>query len=335
MVALSLVLLQSATRLPQNPLITVDSSPTLGDNVNGPSIIRVPSWIPQPHGRYYAYFAHHKGQFIRLAYSDAIAGPWKIYEPGVVQVKDTAFFRPQPDPKDGPEELYTHVASPEVYIDEARHRLVMWVHGWWTEGQQWPMPVPAARAWIREHRYAQFTQIAESSDGIHFDLLPPITQTSYLRVFPLDGMFYGMARLGVLLRSSDPLKSFELGPNPFKGGSYDGRVRHVALLRRDRRLFVFFSGIGDAPERIMLSTIDLAGDWQQWKASAPIELLRPAMKYECPELPNVPSQAGEIYGKAQQLRDPAIFEENGKTYLFYSICGEQGLGAAEITVPTS
>src|SRR5262245_61841647 len=31
-----------ATRIPQNPLITVTSSSTLGDNVNGPSILRVP-----------------------------------------------------------------------------------------------------------------------------------------------------------------------------------------------------------------------------------------------------------------------------------------------------
>jgi len=34
-----------------------------------------------------------------------------------------------------------------------------------------------------------------------------------------------------------------------------------------------------------------------------------------------------------QLRDPGIFEEKGKVYLFYSICGEQGLAAAEITLP--
>ena len=40
-----------ATRLPQNPLITVDSSRSLGDNVNGPSIIRVPSWVQRPLGR--------------------------------------------------------------------------------------------------------------------------------------------------------------------------------------------------------------------------------------------------------------------------------------------
>jgi hypothetical protein len=49
-------------------------------------------------------------------------------------------------------------------------------------------------------------------------------------------------------------------------------------------------------------------------------------------LPNLPSAAGEIEGPAQQLRDPAIFEEkDGRTYLFYSICGEQGLAAAELT----
>ena len=84
----------TAVRLAQNPLITVDSSPSLGDNVNGPSVIRVPAWIPHPLGRYYAYFGHHKGQFIRLAYADAIAGPWKIYEPGVMPAKEDGVLSP-------------------------------------------------------------------------------------------------------------------------------------------------------------------------------------------------------------------------------------------------
>jgi hypothetical protein len=128
----------TAIRLRQNPLITVDTSPSLGDNVNGPAIIRVPSWIPHALGRYYAYFGHHKGHFIRLAYADAIAGPWTVYTPGVVPVRDTAFFRPQPDLPDGPtDQFYTHVASPEVFVDEGHTRLVMWTHGWWTDGR-WP-----------------------------------------------------------------------------------------------------------------------------------------------------------------------------------------------------
>ena len=322
----------TAIRLKQNPLITVETSRSLGDNVNGPSIIRVPSWIPHPLGRYYAYFGHHQGHFVRLAYADAVAGPWKIYEPGVVPVAETAFYRPQPDPPDGPvDQFYTHVASPEIYVDEARQRLVLWTHGWWTDGQRWPLGLAEARAWARQNGYGQFTQSSESTDGLHFALRPAITKVSYLRVFPLDGYLYGMARLGQLLRSTDPLAAFEIGANPFDGGPYAERVRHVATLLRGRTLFVFFTGIGDAPERLMLSTIDLAVDWKSWKASPPVELLRPEAPYECPGLPNVPSAAGEIEGPARQLRDPAIFEEAGKTYLFYSICGEQGLAAAQLT----
>jgi hypothetical protein len=321
-----------AVRIPQNPLIAVNSSPSLGDNVNGPSVIRVPAWIPHPLGRYYAYFGHHKGQFIRVAYADAITGPWKIYEPGVAPVGASAFSRPQPDPPGTQtEQFYTHIASPEIYVDEANKRLVLWTHGWWTNHQRWPVGLAAARGWARDNGYGQFTQSSESTDGLHFHLQPGITRVSYLRVFPHDGSFYGMARLGQLLRSKDPLAAFEIGPNPFSGGAYADRVRHVALLRRGQRLHVFFTGIGDAPERILLSTIDLAGDWTTWKASVPVELLRPAAPYECADLPNVPSAAGEIDGPAQQLRDPAIFEEAGKTYLFYSICGEQGLAAAELT----
>ena len=48
-----------ATRFPENPLITLTSSSSLGDNANGPSIIRVPGWVAHPLGRYYMYFAHH------------------------------------------------------------------------------------------------------------------------------------------------------------------------------------------------------------------------------------------------------------------------------------
>jgi hypothetical protein len=321
-----------AVRLRQNPLITVTTSPSLGDNVNGPTIVRVPAWIKNPLGRYYAYFAHHKGRFIRLAYANAIAGPWKVYEPGVLRVEDTAFTRPPPDPPDDPM-FYTHVASPEILVDADGRRMVMWFHGWWTDQQPWPSNVAEAPAWARRSGYAQFTQSAVSRDGLHFEVQPAITRVSYLRAFRVDGYTYAMARLGLLARSRDPLASFETGPNPFAGGPYAGRVRHVALLVRGQTLFVWFSGIGDAPERILLSTIDLAGDWRTWKASAPVDVLRPATSYECPDLPNVPSAPGEIFGPAQQMRDPAVFEEGGKTFLFYTVCGEQGIAAAEVALP--
>ena len=47
-------------------------------NINGPSLLKVPDWIADPLGKYYLYFAHHKGEQIRMAYSDTITGPYKL-----------------------------------------------------------------------------------------------------------------------------------------------------------------------------------------------------------------------------------------------------------------
>ena len=318
-------------RLEQNPLITTRTSKSLGTNVNGPTVIRVPDWVQRPLGRYYMYFANHMGEFIRLAYADSLAGPWKIHEPGVLHVRDTAMSRPGPDPKETLEDFYTHIASPEVLIDHEQKRIVMWFHGWWTKGENWPADPAAARAWAQKNGYSQFTQAAVSTDGLEFDAGPSITRAPYLRVFRHDAYYYGVSRLGRLSRAKDPLASFELGPNPFRDGPYAGRIRHVALLLRGSRLHVFFTAIGDTPERVMVSTIDLAGDWTAWKASPPADILRPETAYECTNLPDAPSEAGDIAVPVRQIRDPFVFEDAGRAYLFYSICGEQGIAAAQIT----
>ena len=176
-------------RLTQNPLITVASSPTLGGNVNGPTVIRVPDWIERPLGRYYMYFGNHMGEFVRLAYANDPAGPWKIHEPGVLHVKDTAFYRPQPDPPEALADFYTHVASPELFVDTPNQRIVMWFHGWWTNGERWPSALTEARAWARQKQYGQFTQAADSKDGLRFTVHTPITKQSYLRIFPYRGFF--------------------------------------------------------------------------------------------------------------------------------------------------
>jgi hypothetical protein len=307
-------------------------SPALGDNINGPAVIRAPAWIRHPLGRYYLYFAHHQGSVIRLAVADDLAGPWKIYEPGVLDVKDTAFFRPQPDPKETVAAFfYTHVASPEVHVDLARKRLLMWFHGWWTDGERWPSDPAEARAWAMRKGYAQFTQVAESTDGIHFTVRPAITKQSYLRVFLYGGYFYGLSRLGQLARTVDPLETFDIGPNPFRDQSYADRVRHVAPFVRGSRLYVFFTAIGDAPERLLMSTIDLTADWSQWRATPPIEVLRPMAAYECTGIPVTPSKPGEAEGPEHAVRDPGVIEDRGRLLVFYSYCGEQGIAAADVT----
>ena len=80
-----------------------------------------------------------------------------------------------------------------------------------------------------------------------------------------------------------------------------------------------------------MSTIDLRGSWEGWKASPPVEVLQPS-GYECVNLPNEPSRAGEIVGPARQLRNPAILEEDGRVGS-YTVCGEQGIAVAEVTLP--
>ncbi|MBI3972242.1 MAG: hypothetical protein HY332_13225, partial [Chloroflexi bacterium] len=57
-------------RFPTNPIIRPHMDGRMGDNINGPSLIRVPDWVDDPLGRYYLYFAHHRGTYIRLAYAD-------------------------------------------------------------------------------------------------------------------------------------------------------------------------------------------------------------------------------------------------------------------------
>lgn len=321
-----------AIRFTENPLISLTTSPSIGDNANGPTVIRVPRWVQRPLGRYYMYFAHHSGQFIRLAYADSVRGPWKIHEPGVLNVKDTALYRPQPDPADSPAGVYTHIASPEVYIDEGRQRLILWTHGMWTEGQRWPDRRQDATAWVKQRGYAQFTQAAESSDGLTFQVKPAITRQSYLRVIPFGGRFYGMARLGQLLRAATPLDVFELGGSPFRDSPYANRVRHVTLLERQGLLHIVFSAIGDAPESILYTTMRLAGDWDTWRIGPVSKVLVPETRYECPDLPVEKSEVGEIDHPARQLRDPALFSDEGKLYLFYTFCGEQGIAGAEVTL---
>ncbi|MDP4744114.1 MAG: hypothetical protein NWS22_04645, partial [Porticoccaceae bacterium] len=52
------------TRLVDGPIIGPETDPSIGNNIQGPSMIRVPDWVENPLGQYYLYFADHKGQYI-------------------------------------------------------------------------------------------------------------------------------------------------------------------------------------------------------------------------------------------------------------------------------
>jgi hypothetical protein len=62
-----------------------------------------------------------------------------------------------------------------------------------------------------------------------------------------------------------------------------------------------------------------------------VVVLEPELEYEGGNLPRVPSVRGLAREPACQLRDPAIFRENGHTYLLYSVAGEHGIAIAELS----
>lgn len=290
----------SADRFSSNPLITFASNSTIGNNINGPSIIRTPSWLENPLGKYYLYFAHHGGKFIRLAYADDIRGPWSVYEPGTLNFDDiqSAGFS-------------GHVASPDVIIDEEEQRIRMYFHAPHSGG-------------------GQRTGVALSDNGIDFDVAcDTAIGKFYFRVFTHDNEYYAIAKDGnsggVLCSSPDGFKPF----TEIKG--IIPNMRHAAVYQDGNVMMVFYSRGGDAPERILVSTMLLDGDVENWEVSEPVEVIRPELDYEGIEYPIKPSKWGSAT-KVHQLRDPGIYEEDGRVYLFYSIAGEEGIAGAELHI---
>ncbi len=297
-----------AERFPQNPIITPAHDPGIGQNINGPSLIRVPEWLPNRLGNYYLYFGHHQGLYIRLAYADQMQGPWTVHAPGTLQLDETPCFG--------------HIASPDVFADEANKRLIMYYHGP-ALGKQEVVDDPLTI------RYpflgGQRSFVAFSNDGIHFTSNQEVLGPSYFRVFHHGGWAYALGMPGIFFRSRDGITDFESGPVLF-----DQNQRHTAVMVEGNTLYVFYSQAGDCPEHILCATVDLAVDWFDWQTSEPVSVLIPAMDYEGANLPLLPSERGAIHSRAHQLRDPAIFQEKGRTYLLYSVAGENGIAIAEL-----
>jgi len=319
-----------AERLLDGPIITEASHPSIGENIQGSSLIRVPDWVEGRLGRYYLYFAHHKGTYIRLAYADDLLGPWTVYHPGSLQ-QGQSYFPTEPpevtselveafvtrarsrgfdleglghDP--AKEMTWPHIASPDAHVDHENRRIIMYFHGLESAGNQ-------------------LTRVATSRDGIHFEAMPEILGRSYWRAFSHDGYTYALAMPGQFYRSRKPLTGFEEGPLLFNPD-----MRHAALLKRDDTLHVFWTQVGHAPERILLSTIDLSGDWEGWRETDAIEALRPETDWEGADAPLEPSVRSVAYGHVNQLRDPAIYVEDDDVYMLYAVAGESGIAIARL-----
>jgi hypothetical protein len=282
-----------------------------GANINGPSLIRVPSWVEGALGQYYLYFAHHAGTFIRMAYADDLAGPWTVHDPGTLQIEDTIC-----DDIEGSSYAdYRHVASPDVHVDHQSRQIRMYFH----------CPVYIGGPPESDDSYKQTTLVATSSDGLSFQSGTEPLGNSYFRVFRWGGYHYALGMPGVFYRSADGLSGFEEGPTLF---SVD--MRHSAVTVRDGKLLVFYTVVGENPERILLSEIQLDRDWMNWSETDPVVVLEPETEWEGAGLPHEPSVRGSVMEPVRQLRDPALFETDGRTYLLYSVAGESGIAIAEV-----
>lgn len=296
-------------RLACNPLLKTGSDASLGGNINGPSLIRVPPWVAQPLGRYYLYFAHHQGRFIRLAYADQLEGPWKIHAPGVLPLEHSG--------------CRDHIASPDVHVDTARREIRMYFHGVAfdagqpTDGHE--QRFGEAARWVGNQR----TRVAVSQDGLTFRARPENLGASYFRAFAWHGATYALAMPGMLYRSCDGMADFEPGPILFPPS-----FRHAAVHLQDHTLHVLFSRVGDGPEGLLYARIDLRPHWHDWRPGEPRVVLRPERDWEGGLLPATPSARGPVYGPVCQLRDPAFFCEDEQLYVLYAIAGEQGIGMA-------
>ena len=278
-------------------------SGTDGTNINGPALISVPNWVPHRLGQFYLYFAHHKGNYIRLAVADQLEGPWKIYSPGTLQLENAEGCR-------------NHIASPDVHVDHIRQEIRMYFHG------------------VSKYGRDQLSFLALSHDCLHFRASGTPLTNFYLRVTPWRDRWIGMAKGGLLYLSNSGTDNFEeLGsafPVSSRNANRRGDVRHVALNCSGDDLEVFFTRIGDCPEHIRRAVVNLRQPPEKWCADSSDAVLFPEFNWEGANLPLNRSRAGASKGRENAVRDPSIFLYDGQTYLLYAVAGESGIAIAKL-----
>jgi hypothetical protein len=269
-----------------------------------------------------------------MAYSDALLGPWKIYSGGTLQLTHSGFltespemptnfstenssvgqlegFDPHPEqseyiPTRLDDMVIPHIASPDVHVDEENTQIVMFYHG-------------------LEKFGTQSTRVAISTDGINFRSTSKVIGRPYFRQFKYKNTYYGMAMPGLIYKNTGNVDEYtevkRLFPN---------KIRHSGLFLTNNTLNVFYTLVGDIPERIYLSTIELSDDVSDWTESPPIEVTRPTLDWEGVNLPLQHSSRSAINMPVNQLRDPYIFKDNEDMYLLYTVKGEKGIGICRI-----
>ena len=159
---------------------------------------------------------------------------------------------------------------------------------------------------------------------------------AYYRVFWWNGYPYATYH-GWLSRGETPewTTSFVPRDTPLfhrkSAKDNTGFPRHTANHLEGDTLTVYYSRYADSPERIRKSTVQLTDDWNDWHPSEPVEVIAPKYDFEGVDLPIRPSTGGLDRERVHELRDPAIYCEDGEKWLLYSVAGEQGIAIMQLT----
>ena len=327
-----------------------------GENINGPSLIRIPDWIPpservDPSAVYYLYFAHHDGAYIRMAWATDVEGPWTFYQMGSLVplgdrgVLDNGFM--DLDLGMGVVIEENHLASPDVLIDDENQQIIMYFHS------------GSSTFFNGNEQSSQNTWVSTSDYGLEFldNIRPVRLGTSYFRVFSHGGEIYAVDNSGTPRRAPDPNNPWEPPADYYDGDELDRlweanenntfqdaitrvldvprselRVRHAGVRVAGDELQVFYTQRGDLIERVQFSTIDLSVDFDDWFFTYPgQEILQAIPGWEGGQFPAIRSELGSAPEDVNQLRDPDVFEDtDGSLYLIYAGGGEDALGIAQL-----
>lgn len=175
--------------------------------ITGPSVIRVPDWIPDsekthPDAVYYMYYAAHGSDDIRLAWAESITGEWHVFNRGDASnrawgtdgnytgaetlgagVLDLDIEEPGVIWFDEDFGVDDHIASPDVIVDDVNERIILYFHG--------PMHKIIGRKGTGNF-------VATSKWGLNFNLLEEggeegqgprnvLVAAQYLKTFDVEG----------------------------------------------------------------------------------------------------------------------------------------------------
>ncbi|MBA7629602.1 hypothetical protein ES703_37102 [subsurface metagenome] len=287
---------------------------------------------------------------IRMSWAEDIEGPWHLYQTGSgVSAGDRGVLDLGSDDKidlDNGVTISNHVASPDVFVDDENQRIVMYFH--------------AGSVRVDGTGLGQKSMVATSDYGLEFEsgIEPVILGWFYFRVFEYKGNLYATSNRGKLFKARDPNHpwtpppGFDFKddlwierptPNPFFEDLYSfdfsgvpdtpERCRHFTVRRVGDTVQMLYTRIGDCPERIKMSTIDMSvGDYDVWDPTfPPEEILYAELDWEGGDIVPTNSQGSTAPENVNQLRDPYLFEDSdGQWYLFYCARGEDAIGVAHI-----